>query len=120
MSELTLERKEERDDPPIAIGGGALMITPALDENYWAYRVKLSDKQAMLGFPKFGTIGIGFAVEDDDWNTNLPYGVCSTEQIFDHIKKNKGDDTISDEDCLAAIQLIREAAAEDLGRPLEA
>lgn len=77
--ELVLERKEEHDNPPI---GGVIMITPALNEDYWAYRVRLSEKQAIVGFPKFGTIGIGFAVEDDDWNTNLPYSGCSAEEIF--------------------------------------
>ena len=30
--------------------------------------VRLSDAQAILGFPKYLTIGIGFAIEDD-WNT---------------------------------------------------
>ena len=66
---MELERKTQHDRPPL---GGVLMVTPALSESYWAYRVKLSDKQAMLGFPKFGTIGIGFAIEED-WNTNLPF-----------------------------------------------
>ena len=56
---MELERKTQHDRPPL---GGVLMVTPALSESYWAYRVKLSDKQAMLGFPKFGTIGIGFAI----------------------------------------------------------
>jgi hypothetical protein len=117
--ELVLERKEEQDRPPLVTKhGGQLLMTPPINEGYWAYRVRLSETQAIVGFPKFGTIGIGFAVEDD-WNTNLPYQHCSAEAIFDHIKRNKGDDSIRDEDCLAAIQLVREAAAADRGTTLD-
>lgn len=86
-------------------------MTPPIDEDYWAYRVKLTDTQAIVGFPKFGTIGIGFAVEDD-WNTNLPYQ-SETEHIFEHIAHNKGDDAISDDDVREAIRLVQAAARED-------
>ena len=49
------------------IAGGKIMITPAIgDKDYWKYRVKLSDKQSIIGFPKFSLIGIGFMVEDHD------------------------------------------------------
>lgn len=87
--------------------GGTMMITPPLDEDYWLLRVKLSDTQAIVAFPKFGTIGVGFAVEED-WNTNLPY-TQKAENIFKHIDHNKGDDAISDTDCIAAIGMIQEA-----------
>jgi hypothetical protein len=83
------------------------MITPPIDEEYWAYRVKLGDAQAIVGFPKFMTIGIGFANEED-WNTNLPWS-CDAEEIYDHIAHNKGDESISREDCVAAIQMIQGA-----------
>ena len=90
-----------------------IMVTPPLGPDYWVLRVKLSEKQAIVGFPKFMTIGIGFAIEEDDWNTNLPF-TCATDEIFQHIKKNrvvKGDTTqITDDQCLAAIRLIQEAA----------
>lgn len=105
---LKLERRGEIDRTAHI---GPAMLTPAIDEDYWAYRVRLSESQAVVGFPKFGTIGIGFAVEED-WNTNLPYTV-DTERTFEHIKHNKGDDSISDDDVRAAIQLIREAATAD-------
>lgn len=111
---LTLERRNQRDESPVfADASGAVVgtMTPPINEEYWAYRVKLSDTQAIVGFPKFGTIGIGFAVEDD-WNTNLPYGI-ETEDIFKHIAHNKGDDAISDEDVREAIKLVQEAARED-------
>jgi hypothetical protein len=103
--ELKLERKDQPDDTQYV---GPIALWPNVTDDYWEYRVRLSDRQAIVGFPKFGTIGIGFAVEED-WNTNLPY-TTPAERIYAHIKHNKGDDAISDEDCIAAIELIREAA----------
>lgn len=104
MQDLVLEIRGQEDRTPHV---GPVMITPAIDEDYWTYRVRLSDRQAIVGFPKFGTIGIGFA-QEEDWNTNLPY-TCDTEEIYDHIAHNKGDDAISRNDCLAAIRLIQAA-----------
>lgn len=108
--ELQLESKFQVNKTPV-LGGGAVMVTPPIDEDYWTYRVMVSDTQAIVGFPKFGTIGIGFMVEDD-WNTNLPY-TCDTEEIFNHISHNKGDDTISSDDCRRAIDMIREEVLRD-------
>lgn len=107
--ELTLERRDQQNKTPV-IGG--IMLTPNIDEDYWVYRVRLSETQAIVGFPKFFTVGIGFAVEED-WNTNLPY-TCTTDEIFEHIKDNKGDDSISDVDVRAAIALVQAAVREDL------
>lgn len=97
MTELVLEDKNQADETPHI---GPVMLTPSLGPDYWTYRVRLSDKQAIVGFPKFFTVGIGFAVEED-WNANLPY-TCGTEEIYNHIEHNKGDDSISREDCLAS------------------
>lgn len=105
---LQLEIRSQIDAKPNASG---VMFTPAIDEDYWSYRVMLNDKQAIVGFPKFFTIGIGFA-EEKDWNTNLPY-TKPTEEIYSHIEHNKGDSTISREDCLTAIQMIKDAAYAD-------
>lgn len=110
--ELVLETKQQ-DNETVVIG--SISLTPAIDEDYWMWRVRLNDKQAIVGFPKFSTVGIGFAVEED-WNTNLPY-TCSAEQIYDHIEHNKADDAISRENCLTAIRLIQEAAAKAIGNP---
>jgi hypothetical protein len=104
---LYLETRDQSNETAVI---GPVLLTPPIDEDYWQFRVRLTDQQSIVGFPKFTTIGIGFAVEDD-WNTNLPY-TCSAEQIYDHIEHNKGDDTISREDCLAAIRLIQAAATE--------
>lgn len=110
--ELTLERRDQRDGTKIA-SGGMVLATPDIDEDYWSYRVRLTETQAVVGFPKFSTIGIGFAVEED-WNTNLPY-VCETVEIRTHIFHNAGDPEITEEMVDAAIDLIRAAATEDRG-----
>lgn len=104
MPELVLETKAQRDE---TANIGLVSITPPIDEDYWLFRVALTEKQAVVGFPKFGTIGIGFA-QEEDWNTNLPY-TCDAGQIFEHIKHNKGDESIPDEDCLTAIRMIQDA-----------
>ncbi len=108
-SELVLERRGQVDKTPVV---GNALITPPINEDYWAYRVRLSDKQAIVGFPKFGTVGIGFAVEDEDWNANLPYS-SDAEEIARHIADNKGDESITDALVIAAIRLVQAAAAED-------
>lgn len=105
MRTLRLESKAQPNETPVV---GPMMITPPIDEDYWLFRVRLSDTQAIVGFPKFGTIGIGFAIEED-WNTNLPY-TCPAKQIYHHIKHNKGDKSISWRDCMKAIAMVQGAA----------
>jgi hypothetical protein len=92
-------------------GRNTAMIAPIVNKDYWLFRVKVSEQQAVLGFPKFTTIGIGFAIEAYDWNTNLPYTV-DTDKILNHISVNKGDATIPDALVREAIQMIQQAAAE--------
>lgn len=108
---LALETKDQANETRHF---GAAMLTPSPSENYWSYRVRLTERQAIIGFPKFFTIGIGFAVEEDDWNCNFPY-TCTAEEIYEHIKDNAGDDSITREDCLAAIRMIQDAAAVKAG-----
>lgn len=108
--DLVLEIKEQADTT-VRIPAGentTVLITPDIHEDYFIFRVKLSETQAILGFEKFGTVGIGFASEED-WNTNLPYR-CQAQEIFDHIKHNKGDDAIADETVLKAIRMVQAAA----------
>ena len=90
---------------------GTLAITPPLHETYWSYRVKLFRDQAILAFPKFFVIGIGFAIEEEDWNTNLPSS-CDAEEITDHIWINHKYSEITREQVIEAIKLIQEALAE--------
>ena len=99
------------DKTPIFKGGTAyIMMTPAIGEDYWAFRVKLYKNQALLAFPKFGTIGIGFA-QEEDWNTNLPY-TSTTETIYNHIKHNKKYKQITKAQCIKAIKMLQKAAKE--------
>jgi hypothetical protein len=103
---IEINEKFVQSKDTIPLGEGAtMMFTPPINEDYWLFRVKLFEDQAIVGFPKFGTIGIGFA-QEEDWNTNLPY-TCDAEQIYDHIKHNKQYEQIADEQCLEAIKLIQ-------------
>lgn len=92
--------------------GGLLMITPPVGKTYWMLRVQLTEKQSIIAFPKFGTIGIGFAIETN-WNTNLPY-TKPAKDIFNHIQENKGDDNITDEDCIKAIEMLQSVLGQIL------
>lgn len=111
IPQLRVERKDQDASSGI-VGDGAVMLTPAVGEDYWSYRVIVGEHQAVVGFPKFGLIGVGFAVESDDWNTNLPHGT-PPEELFKHIECNKGDDAIPDALCIEAIRLIDEAVRAD-------
>lgn len=108
---LRLERRDQAAQPMI----GAISLTPPVNEDFWGYRVQLGHGQAVLGFPKHGTVGVGFALEDD-WNTNLPYR-CETDYVVSHILHNKRYECISDEDVRAAVLLVQEAAAFDIRDP---
>lgn len=98
------------DKQPVfkAPGGVTLLVTPPIGKGYWLYRVKVAEDQAIIGFPKFGTIGVGFEREDKDWNRNLPF-TSEAKTIYDHISLNKGCDA-TEEECLQAIGMIQEAA----------
>jgi hypothetical protein len=103
-----------KGDDTIFVGGGVVLVTPPLDEAYWHFRVRLSDRQAIVAFPKFGVVGIGFQYEEN-WNTNLPSD-CDAQEIFAHIKHNKADDSIPDATCIEAILLLQETISGE-GRP---
>lgn len=96
--------------PVLRTPGATLLMTPPIGEDYWWLRVPVSEHQAIVAFPKFMTVGVGFQIEDD-WNTNLPY-ICSAERIYHHISHNKGDEAIAESDCIAAIQLIQATIAD--------
>lgn len=111
MMKLKLEKKQTKD--VTRIPGTNVYVGRAGDDDYWVYRVKLSKNQSIIGFKKFGTVGIGFSEEKNDSNTNLPSS-CDTEEIYNHIKKNKGNAKIRKEHCLKAIKMIQEARLRDL------
>jgi len=111
--DLILEIKNQEDRTlSLSSGNQVIIATPDLNENYWSYRVRLSDNQAVLGFPKMATIGIGFEKEED-WNTNLPWWAPS-DKILKHIIVNKGDSSIENKDVLTAIKMIREFIHQNL------
>lgn len=117
MSDLILERRNQPDETVVVKeGANTFLFTPPIGEDYWLYRVLVADGQAVVGFPKFGTIGVGFAVEDYDWNTNLPY-TTEAEDICQHIWENRGPNIPNTTDAklhvMQAIELIRTAAKED-------
>lgn len=107
---LVLETKGQQNK---TVKAGLLAVAPLVNDDYWSYRVKLSDTQAIVGFPKYLLVGIGFA-QEEDWNTNLP-STCAAEDIYDHIECNKGDDAITREDCIAAIRMIQDAISGGAG-----
>jgi hypothetical protein len=113
---LGLERRGQVDETPTYTEGDrVILFTPPVGEDYWTYRVGLTEGQAVIGFPKFGTIGIGFAVEED-WNTNLPY-TQTAEAITDHIWHNHGDSIPDTPEwritVTAAIAIIQNAIYQD-------
>lgn len=105
MKKVEFNTRFQPADDTFVIGKAVAMITPPVGQDYWLFRVKLFKDQAIIAFPKFGTIGIGFAIEEENWNTNLPYSVCP-EQLYDHIRANKKYDEITKESCIQAIKLI--------------
>jgi hypothetical protein len=118
VTKLILERREQRnatDVIPVPYAVGEIFMSPVVEEEYWSYRVRLSATQAVVGFPKYSGIGIGFAVEED-YNVNLPYSTHESD-IFWHIIRNKGDDSIPDDDVRAAISMIRSAVIADRAGP---
>jgi hypothetical protein len=115
---LGLERKRQENYTTVAETGEnvVMMFGPLVGEDYWQYRVKITDTQAVVGFPKYNTIGIGFQVEEADPNTNLPFTELA-EQITDHIWHNHGPSIPEDEDwkitVTAAIAIIQNAIIVD-------
>lgn len=98
-------------DPAAALAARTgIHITPPITKDFWLMRVPVSDKQAIVVFPKFGLYGVGFQLETN-WNVNLPTRVPAG-LILEHIKENKGDETIPDERCLLAIYMLQERVRE--------
>lgn len=109
MKNLVVEYKKgfEPCKDTIRTNGGLIMFTPDISEDYWLMRVVLYKDQAIIAFPKFNLIGIGFA-QESDWNTNLPYQVPA-ERLYKHIRRNKKYRAITKQTCLEAIKLLQEA-----------
>lgn len=89
-----------------------ILITPPIDKDYWVVRVHLFEDQYVQAFPKFTTLGIGFAIEDD-WNTNLPY-TTEADEIRQHIWHNRRYIAIKKKRTNRAITMIQEFLKEKL------
>ena len=111
MKKLVVEYKKgfEPSKDTMRVGNTVIMFTPAINEDYWIMRVKVFRNQAIVAFPKFGLIGVGFA-QESDWNTNLPYQTPA-ERLYQHIAVNKKYKTLTKERCIEAIKMIQAACA---------
>lgn len=95
-------------------GNNQIMVCPPTGEDYWVFRVKLCKDQAVLGFPKFGMVGVGMALEENG-NTNLPLNsnytpLANANRIYSHIKCNKRYKSITHQMIVDAIILIVKGA----------
>ncbi len=91
--------------------GGIISVTTNISEDYWVFRVKLYKDQAILTFPKFFQMGVGFA-QEKKWNKNSPSSFTA-ERIYKHIKANKKYRAITEAQCIEAINLIKEACKKN-------
>jgi len=111
MKKLIVEYKKgfEPSKDTFRVGRVVVMMTPAITEDYWIMRVKVFRNQAIVAFPKFGLICVGFA-QESDWNTNLPYQTPA-ERLYQHIEVNKKYKTLTKERCIEAIKMLQCACA---------
>lgn len=84
----------------------------------WLFRVDVGGGQAVIGFPKYTTIGVGFEQEPESGNTNLPY-TTPAKALLNHSWCNRGGMTATPEEALRAFELVQEAAQEALGKPVK-
>ena len=107
MKKLVVEYKEGFQPSKDCINTGKviIMFTPAINKEYYIMRVVLYKDQALVAFPKFGLIGVGFAIEEGSWNTNLPYQV-EAERLYKHIRR-KALMISHDHVCLQGIYILQ-------------
>ncbi len=113
MKKLVLEINAKTVTDNISISKN-ILITPPIDEDYWTVRVNIYEDQYIQAFPKFTTMGIGFAIEDD-WNRNLPFS-SSAEEIMLHIWYNRRYVAIKKKRCIKAIEMIQAYLKENFKR----
>src|SRR6202034_651504 len=99
--DLAVEVNAAHKDLTLHVGGA--MGTPAIDGEYWLLRVRVSPKQSVVAFEKFGTLGIGFQKEKD-WNATLPW-TCAAEGIYKHIAHNRAG--ANPEKCREAVKMLQ-------------
>lgn len=106
--QIEINTRFVQKDRAVTDGNHTILITPPISEDYYLFRIHLYKNQYLLAFPKFCTIGIGFA-QEEDWNTNLPY-TCKKEEIYNHIKHNKKYKEIKKSEIIKAIELLQVAS----------
>ena len=100
--------EDPSDARPVYAGASRIMVCPPVGEDFWLARVPVAPDQALVCFPKFTTVGIGFQREKD-WNTNLPY-TSKAADIYDHIKHNRSCPATRAE-CIEAIEALQAFAS---------
>lgn len=111
--EINKECKKSNDEFVNKNGRVVAMITPAIDEDYYVMRIHMVKDQYINAFPKFGQIGIGFAIENDDWNANLP-APMNAMSIAKHIQHNKKYKKITLQNIMEGIDKLQHTL-EDYG-----
>ena len=104
MIEINQSFKEA--NTTIGMGPATVLITPPIGSGYFIARVPLFADQAIQIFPKFSTVGCGFA-QEEDWNTNLPI-TLPAEEIYRHIEHNKKYAEITEDQAIAAIKELQQ------------
>ena len=110
MKELKLEVRKNfiKDHMTEVLASRGILITTPTNEDFWLFKVPLSNGQAVVGFPKFRTIGIGFLKEEYDWNCNFPY-TTDAKETYEHIKDNRRPAKERKPTIIKAIKMIQEA-----------
>ena len=106
--ELEFRNEFKKATDGFKMGKIQIMMTPPIDEKYWVFRIKLHKDQAVVAFPKFGLMGIGFA-QESNWNTNLP-SCDSTKSIVDHIWENRKYPQVTYAILTKAVKMLQKAS----------
>ena len=107
---LDVNEKYVRESPSVRLGNAVVMVNPPVGVDYWVFKVRLYEDQAMIAFPKFGQMGISF-LREERRNINLP-AMSSAEDIWEHIKPNKKYMQITKKMGIKAIQMLQGACKE--------
>jgi len=117
MRELEINPDYVPDESPLPSFPTIMTTPPSIGkDDYWVFRIQVgkipveNGGQAVVAFPKFCTLGIGF-LREESWNTNLPAS-CGVDKIWEHIKCNKGRFGATDEECIEAIRKVVCASLE--------
>lgn len=108
-----VQRQSLEDTTRVAVTGReqAFIMTPQLTPDYWTYRVALSNGNAIVAAPEFGTLGIRYQIEDE-YNVTNRWDYTANE-IEALIRRNRPANTTREE-AMSAIRKIQGAIRADL------